>query len=94
MLKSSVSMGKTMETLFALFVFLLVFGSVSHAYAHTTVDVAQYSIEVGWGIEPPVVSYRNLIVFDVSQRGDSEGGHYRYQKCIPQHGRGNKVWRG
>lgn len=43
------------------------------AYAHTTVDVEQYSIEVGWAIEPPVVGYRNAIVFEITERGLSEG---------------------
>lgn len=56
-----------------IFAFLLASGSLSYAHAHTTVEVGQYSIEVGWGIEPPVVGYRNLIVFDVSERGESAG---------------------
>ena len=65
-----------------IFVFMLILGSILTitatttpplAFAHTTVEVEQYSIEVGWGIEPPVVSYRNMIVFDISERGDSAG---------------------
>ncbi len=64
---------ESMRNILALFVFLLVSGSISSVYAHTTVEVEQYSIEVGWGIEPPVVSYRNLIVFDISERGESAG---------------------
>ena len=56
-----------------LYVFLLILGYTPFAYAHTTVEVEQYSIEVGWGIEPPVVSYRNMIVFDISERGAASG---------------------
>lgn len=47
-------------------------GIVSLAYAHTTVEVGQYSIEVGWGIEPPVVGIRNNFVFEITQ-SPSEG---------------------
>jgi hypothetical protein len=42
------------------------------AYAHTTVEVGPYSIEVGWGIEPPVVGIRNDFVFEISE-SPSEG---------------------
>jgi len=41
-------------------------------YAHTTVHVEQYEIEVGWDIEPPVVGFRNAIVFEISE-SPSEG---------------------
>jgi len=44
----------------------------STAYAHTTVDVEQYEIEVGWGVEPPVVGFRNAIVYQISE-SPSEG---------------------
>ena len=37
-------------------------GLVSQAFAHTTVEVEPYEIEVGWGIEPPVVGFRNDFV--------------------------------
>lgn len=56
-----------------LLVLLLVPSSASYVYAHTTVDVEQYSIEIGWGIEPPVVSYRNTIVFAVLEKSQSQG---------------------
>ncbi len=52
--------------------FLLVAG-LNAAYAHTTVSVGPYDIEVGWGTEPPVVGIRNTIVFEVSERGEVEG---------------------
>ena len=47
--------------------------AVQAAYAHTTVEAGGYSIEAGWGTEPPVVSYRNALVFHVTEPGDSEG---------------------
>lgn len=39
----------------------------SVAYAHTTVQVEQYEIEVGWDVEPPVVGFRNAIVYEISE---------------------------
>jgi hypothetical protein len=45
----------------------------SQAYAHTTVEVEQYEIEVGWGVEPPVVGFRNDFVFQISEPGETEG---------------------
>ena len=45
----------------------------STAYAHVDVDVEQYNIDVGWMEEPPVVGFRNAIVFDISERGETEG---------------------
>ena len=44
----------------------------SAAYAHTSMHVEQYEIEVGWDIEPPVVGFRNAIVFEISE-SPSEG---------------------
>ena len=48
-------------------------GLVSQAFAHTTVEVKPYKIEVGWGIEPPVVGYRNDFVFEISELGENPG---------------------
>ncbi len=45
---------------------------LSSAYAHTTVHVEQYEIEVGWDVEPPVVGFRNAIVYEISE-SPSEG---------------------
>ena len=59
-----------------LFVFIgLLFsiGMVVPSFAHTTVHVEQYSIEVGWGIEPPVVGIRNDLVFKITESGENEG---------------------
>jgi len=44
----------------------------STAFAHTTVHVEQYEIEVGWDVEPPVVGFRNAIVYEISE-SPSEG---------------------
>lgn len=55
------------------FVILFSIGLVSQAFAHTTIEVEQYEIEVGWGIEPPVVGFRNDFVFEISEPGESQG---------------------
>lgn len=59
--------------LFALFALLISTGITSQAFAHTTVEVEQYEIEVGWGIEPPIVGYRNDFVFQISEPGENVG---------------------
>ncbi len=47
---------------------LLLFSSVSGvAFGHKTVNVEQYEIVVGWGIEPPIVGLRNSITFEISE---------------------------
>ena len=48
-------------------------GLISQAFAHTTIEVEPYEIEVGWGIEPPVVGFRNDFVFDISEPGETAG---------------------
>ncbi len=54
---------------------ILIFGGLgySSAFAHTTVHVEQYEIEVGWDIEPPVVGFRNVIVYEISESPSAEG---------------------
>ena len=39
----------------------------SVAYGHKTVNVEQHEIVVGWGIEPPIVGFRNSITFEISE---------------------------
>ena len=59
-----------------LFVFIgLLFsiGMIAPSFAHTTVNVEQYEIEAGWGIEPPVVGIRNDLVLKIIERGENEG---------------------
>lgn len=42
-------------------------GVVSPAFAHKTVVVDQYEIEVGWRDEPPLVGQQNAVFFSVNQ---------------------------
>lgn len=55
------------------FVILFSLGLVSQAFAHTTIEVEPYEIEVGWGVEPPVVGFRNDFVFEISEPGENPG---------------------
>jgi len=52
---------------------LLSFGFTSQAFAHTTVEVEPYKIEVGWGLEPPIVGIRNDIIFKITEPGEVSG---------------------
>ncbi len=56
-----------------LLVLFLVLGSTTPASAHTTIEVENIEIDVGWGIEPPIVGYRNDFVFKISELGETEG---------------------
>ena len=47
--------------------------SFTFAYAHTTIQVNPYEIEVGWQDEPPVVGLLNSITIHVREPGDVEG---------------------
>lgn len=47
--------------------------AVPLSWAHTTVTVSPYDIEVGWGLEPPVVGVRNTFVFHVTEPGENPG---------------------
>ena len=61
----------------ALFVVAMLFSATlaisPAAFAHTTVEVEPYEIEVGWGVEPPVVGMRNDFVFRVTEPGGTPG---------------------
>lgn len=59
--------------LFTLSALLISAGITSQAFAHTTVEVDKYEVEVGWGTEPPVVGYRNDFVFQISEPGENPG---------------------
>ena len=50
-------------------------GLVSQAFAHTTVEVKPYKIEVGWGIEPPIVGIRNDLAFKITEPEDTPGSY-------------------
>jgi len=58
---------------FGFIALLISVGMLTPSYAHTTVEVEQYKIEAGWGIEPPVVGIRNDIVFKITESGETEG---------------------
>lgn len=45
---------------------MVALSGTSLAFAHKTVTVGQYDIEVGWRGEPPLVSQQNAIVFEIS----------------------------
>ena len=64
---------KTILFGFTALLLLFSFGMTLPSFAHTTVEVGQYKIEVGWGIEPPVVGIRNNFVFKVTEPGQTEG---------------------
>ena len=58
----------TVRILFLIMSFTLISGAIlPQAFAHTTVHVEQFEIEVGWEIEPPIVGFRNEIVYEISE---------------------------
>ncbi len=59
--------------IFGFIALLFLIGMVVPSFAHTTVEVGEYKIEVGWGTEPPVVGIRNDIVFKITESGENEG---------------------
>ena len=61
--------------IFGIIGLLFSIGMIAPSFAHTTVHVEQYEIEVGWGIEPPIVGIRNDLVFKITEPGETEGSH-------------------
>ena len=59
--------------IFGFIALLISVGMLTPSFAHTTVEVEQYKIEAGWGIEPPIVGIRNDIVFKITESGETEG---------------------
>ena len=57
-----------------LFVLSLSVGSAPVS-AHTSVNVDNIKIDVGWGLEPPVVGIRNDFVFKIVELGETEGAY-------------------
>lgn len=52
----------------------VVFG-ISSAYAHTTIEVENLEIEVGWQEEPPLVGFMNAITFEINENAaDGQSG--------------------
>lgn len=64
-----------MRTRFLLgfFMAILLIGFYS-AFAHKTVTVEQYEIEVGWRDEPPLVGQQNAIVFAITEGEEVKSG--------------------
>ncbi len=60
---------------FGFIALLFSIGMVVPSFAHTTVEVGQYKIEVGWEIEPPVVGIRNDLVLKITESGETEGSY-------------------
>lgn len=50
---------------------LLLLFTIPFASAHTTVNVDSYQLEAGWDIEPPIVDFRNRIVFEITKSPSS-----------------------
>lgn len=50
-------------------------GTLVPSFGHTTAHVEQYQIEVGWGIEPPVVGIRNDLVLKITEPGETQGSY-------------------
>jgi len=71
-LPRSESCGKVFTAIVLLVLFLVV-GSMTPVSAHTSVNVDNIKIDVGWGIEPPVVGIRNDFVFKIVELGETEG---------------------
>jgi hypothetical protein len=59
--------------IFCIIGLLFSIGFSSQAFAHTTVEVEPYKIEIGWGLEPPVVGIRNDFIFKITEPGDTPG---------------------
>ena len=58
----------------ALFVLTPIVG-FTPASAHTSVNVDNIQIDVGWNLEPPVVGIRNDFVFKIVELGEKEGAY-------------------
>jgi hypothetical protein len=50
----------------SLLALLAIFYTFGIAYAHTTVQVGDYEVEVGWVSEPPIIGQQNAVVVNVS----------------------------
>ena len=61
--------------IFGFIALLFSIGMIVPSFAHTTVEVGEYKIEVGWGTEPPVVGIRNDIIFKITEPGETEGSY-------------------
>ncbi|EGG41605.1 hypothetical protein with signal-peptide and transmembrane regions [Candidatus Nitrosarchaeum limnium SFB1] len=48
-------------------------GLIVPSFAHTTVEVQPYKIEVGWNLEPPIVGIRNDLSFKITEPENISG---------------------
>jgi len=62
-------------SIFCFIALLFSIGMIVPSFAHSTVEVEQYEIEVGWGIEPPVVGIRNDIFLKITEPGETKGSY-------------------
>ena len=61
--------------IFGIISLLFFVGMIVPSFAHTTVHVEQYQIEVGWSVEPPVVGIRNDLTIKITEPGETEGSY-------------------
>ncbi|MFB5602767.1 MAG: hypothetical protein ACE5Q8_07805 [Nitrosopumilus sp.] len=59
--------------IFGLIALMISSGMVTQSFAHNTVIVEDYEIEIGWGIEPPLQEIRNNIVMKFVKIDDKGG---------------------
>lgn len=60
-------MNKTLLALLAIMIII----PVASAYAHTTVEVGPYEIEVGWGTEPSIKGLLNTVVYSITESNET-----------------------
>lgn len=65
-------MKKRFLGLAALFSFLALILNTQSVLAHESITVGDYTIDVGWLIEPPVVGQHNAIVLNVTTKSDGQ----------------------
>jgi hypothetical protein len=70
-LEQEIKMNKKVLFIASCVAALAVVFSFQAAFAHTTVHVGNYDVEVGWVDEPPIVGQRNAIVVNVSNTTDA-----------------------
>ena len=55
----------------ALLVLIVLAAGISPAFAHKSITVDKYTIEIGWKDEPPLVNQQNAITFEFTTEDDS-----------------------
>jgi hypothetical protein len=62
------------KTFLMMFFIAVVVGSIYPAFAHKTITVEQYEIDVGWRDEPPLVNQQNAITFVITEGDEIKSG--------------------